>query len=190
MSQDLSGYTTDYYYRDIPETWFWRNGLLRPDQLAALCYTLGWPFWGREGMEPRDAGMVLSFGSGRGELEIALAELDQVVVAVDPSPGAQSMYGGQWFVLRSEWTPEMVAGADTIIFCEAVEHIPADELDRIRGAVVTPCRIIVVNWPDYHPIIPDGSFDHITLIDDAWQDRWVGDGRVVVRRQSHLVVDV
>ncbi len=189
MSQDLSHYTADYYHRDIPETWFWRRGLLRPDQLAALCYTFGVPFWGHDRTAERNPGLVLSVGCGRGELENEIARLGPEVIGYDPSEGAAAMYEGP--ALVAELSTELVRSAGTVIFCESIEHVPVDEVWHIRENLAHNARLVVVNWPDYHPIEPSSDgWDHITRIDDALFDRLSVGADVVLRRGAHLVLDI
>lgn len=182
MRQDLSVYTDEYYKRDQPEYWFTKHGILRPDQLAALCYAYGLPFWGEpDGI--RDPGLVYSIGCGSGELEAALEKLGNTVVGVDPSRGAKALYKGKDIV------DEYPGGGDTVIFCESIEHIPHDITKGIFSRIPKQARVIVVNWPDLHPIPAVGDGDHITDIDDVFYDR-LSDGRkVILRRGSHLVLE-
>lgn len=192
MTQDLSNYTRAYYERDIAETHFWRNGLLRPDQLAALCYAMGWPFSGTEGLRPREPGFIVSVGAGRGELEAALEKLPGVtgVAGVDPSDGPRQMYEGSR--LEPTADPALVAQAGTVIFCESIEHIPAEQSQAVIDAMSPGARLVIVNWPDYHPIWPDplNPWDHMTLIDDVLYDGLCAGRTVVLRRGSHLVLDI
>lgn len=188
VNQDLTHYTRDYYERDIPETWFWRRGLLRPDQLAALCYAYGQPFTGQDVNEPREPGLILSVGAGRGELEATFERLGESVIGVDPSPGPGEMYEGRTLVCAA---PDDLGAVCTVVFCESVEHLPPEETARILGGLRPGTRVIVVNWVDYHPIEPsDDGWDHITTIDDGFYDWVAGFGSVVVRNGSHLVVDI
>ena len=190
MTQDLSNYTTDYYHRDAPEFWFGRHGLLRPDQLAAICYTFGVPFWGSEPYAPRQPGRVVSIGAGEGQLE---GELERMlwpdnVVGVDPSLGAQRLYRGENLVAEANQT--MIARAGTVIYAESVEHIPVEQTLQVRAWMSPGSRLIIVNWPDFHPIEASSDWDHITRVDDALYDRLAAGGATVLRRGSHLVVDV
>lgn len=176
-------YDSAYYRRDIPETWFWQAGLLRPDQLAALCYAKGWPFWGNDSA-PRDPGVIYSIGAGRGELEATLEKLGHHVVGVDPSPGAREMYEGS--VLLDAYP----GGGDTVIFCESIEHLQREEFEDIWEQIPEGARVIIVNWPDYHPLEPDGSgWDHVRLIDDRFFDELTEGRKVILRHGSHLVVE-
>jgi hypothetical protein len=191
----MSNYTRAYYERDIPETWFWQHGLIRPDQLAALCYAMGWPFRGGwragESYERREPGMVVSIGAGRGELEKVLEKLPGVqnVTGMDNSPGAAEMYEAS--TLETEIRLELIQEADTVIFCESIEHLPSDVIWAIIESVKPGARIIIVNWPSFHPLPPDGGgWDHITLIDDKLFDQISEGHQVVVRWGSHLVLDM
>lgn len=191
MTQDLSNYTADYYRRA------WRQleypHILRADQLAALCYALNWPYWGREvkNDDDRDPGRILSIGCGRGELESQLETLGFAVTGVDPSAGAKEMYRGSTF--SPIWTPEMVRSANTVIFCESIEHIPLEQTLELFTHLCTGTRVIVVNYIDFHPIIPspdDDGWDHITQIDDALYNQLSAGKTVLLRRASHLVLEV
>ena len=192
MTQDLSLYTEDYYTRDIAETWFWRNGLLRPDQLAAICYAFGLPFTGGEGLARREPGYVVSVGAGRGELEARLQALPGVtmVTGIDPSPGAAAMYEGARLIPGPG--QHEAARADTVIFCESIEHIPAEQSLALIAAMKPGARLIITNWPDYHPLWPDplNPWDHVTLISDDFYDALCEGRDVIVRKGSHLVLDI
>lgn len=189
LEQDLSHYDPEYYKRDQT---FARHRVLRPDQLAALCYTLDWPYWGLENSGEdwveRQPGVVLSIGCGRGELERELECLGCTVVGVDPSAGAQFMYQGSRHEYR--WTRELVRSAGTIIWCESLEHIPWSETLELLGHVRKDTRLIFVNFVDFWPLEVSGDgWDHITRVDDALYDG-LSEGRcVVLRRASHLVLD-
>lgn len=189
------GYDRAYYERDIPETWFWQHGLLRPDQLAALCYAMGWPFRGGyragECYEKRDPGVIVSIGAGRGELEKVLEKMPGVtsVTGIDTSAGSAEMYEGS--VLETEVRMELIQEADTIIFCESIEHLPPGLSTGIIQTAKPGARVIIVNWPAFHPLPPDGGgWDHITLIDDKFFDDLSIGHHVVIRWGSHLVLDM
>lgn len=187
--QDLTGYDPAYYLRDVPEFWFGRYDLPRPDMLAAICYMHGVPFWGTEPYQPRDPGRVVSIGAGEGQLERMLERMGLTVTGVDPSPGAHRLYRGE--LLYREATQELIASAGTVVYCESIEHIPLEQTLQIRAWMPPGSRLVVVNWPDYFPIVPDGSgWDHITLVDDALFDRLAAGASVALRRGAHLVLDV
>lgn len=182
MTQDLSVYTNQYYERPLAEFWFEQFGLVRPDQLAALSYAYGISPWNGAWTQ-RNPGIIYSIGCGTGMLEVTLEKMGNVVIGVDPSTGAKNKYRGSKLIDKYE------GGGDTIMFVESIEHIPMAELDRIFSLVPSGARIIVVNWPDFHPINPFPGHDHITLIDDQMFDRISALGTTVLRRGSHLVVD-
>jgi hypothetical protein len=186
--QDLSGYTVGYYVRDAPEFWFEQHGLLRPDQLAAVCYAYGVPYWGSEPYAPRDPGVVASIGSGEGLLEVALERMGLHVTGVDPSPGAVALYRGRQLLPAA--TPGLIRRAGTVIYAESIEHIPVEQTLQVRDWMAPGSRLIVVNWPDFHPIEASSDWDHITRVDDALYDRLAAGARVVLRRGSHLVLDI
>lgn len=183
-------YDRAYYDRTLPETWFGRFGLLRPDQLAAVCYAFGMPFWGDETYANREPYIVLSIGCGRGELEAQIERMGPRVIGTDPSDAVERIYAGQNFERKSaSEAVRDVFRADTVIFCESLEHIERAEIDlafdmlRMRRA-----RVIVVNWPSFMPLETNG-WDHVTRIDDALYDELSEGFDVVVRRGSHLVLD-
>lgn len=181
MDQNLSNYNEPYYKR---ETWFEDNGLLRPDQLAALCYAFGRPFWHFDDEMPRDPGLIYSIGCGSGYLERKLESMGCRVIGIDPAPGAKSLYKGT--VIGDEY----MGDGDTIIFCESIEHIPTEKRIEILSKVPNGARIIITNWPDFHPIAADDSgWDHITRIDDELYDKLQENMKVILRRGSHLVLE-
>lgn len=186
MSQNLSHYNAGYYQRKgTPESWCHGYGLPRPDELACICYAFGAAFSDPHEGEggPRDPGLTYSIGCGAGWLEARLEEMGVKVIGVDPSPGARELYAG------SELVPTYEGGGDTIIFCESLEHLPTDEIDRIWSLIPATARIIVANWPAWDVIPGDHDWDHITTVDAALFDRLSEGRRVVVRRGSHLVLD-
>lgn len=183
MSQDLSIYDKDYYLRDQVEFYFKKHGLLRPDELAVICYSLGWQYFGGEKMELRDPGLIYSIGCGTGEWESKMEEMGYEVIGVDPSEGPHELYNGKKIINKYP------GGGDTIVFCESIEHIPENELNKILNVIPKRARVIIVNWVDYHPIAPDGSLDHITRIDDDFYDEITKGKKVIVRNGSHLVYD-
>jgi SAM-dependent methyltransferase len=119
--QDLAGYDDAYYQRDAPEFWFGGRDLPRPDQLAAICYTFGVPFWGSEPYAPRDPGRVVSIGCGGGHLEQTLEDLGVTVTGVDPSPGARRLYRGK--LLCDAATPELIGSARTVTWPSPVGQV-------------------------------------------------------------------
>lgn len=175
-------YDDKYFHRNIAETWFRDNGLLRPDQLAALCYALDWPFWAPSEKRTRNPEPVLSIGCGMGELEVVLENMGYRVIGYDPFYA--DVYKGKECI--KEFTDQT---GKTVIFCESIEHIEKDEIKRIIAAHDDKTRIIITNWPDFHPI-PKSNFDHITEINDEFFDELL-DGRTpIIRRGSHLVYEL
>jgi hypothetical protein len=192
VSQDFSEYSAEYYQRNQFEYWFEQRGLLRPDQLAAICYTLNLPFTAREpcfsGQEwPRRPGVIMSVGAGSGMLEHVLEELGHEVIGVDPSPGARELYRGKH--LQDDVTG--IEDCSTVIFCESLEHLPLDVIWEIWKQIpVRPgVRVIGVNWPGYFPIPVTSEWDHITELNDELYDQLAGGFTTYVRWGSHLVLD-
>ena len=110
------------------------------------------------------------------------------VTGVDPSLGALELYRGGMLV--GEARQALAASAGTVIYNESIEHIPVEQTLQVRSWMAPGSRLIVTNWPDFHPIEPTSDWDHITRVDDALYDRLAQGGQVVLRRGSHLVVDV
>lgn len=189
MTQDLDNYTAAYYERDQT---FARHGILRSDQLAALCYALNWPFWGSPAelaRTERHPGKIVSVGAGRGELEAQLERLGFDVTGVDPSVGADEKYQGTHLV--SVWTPRQILEAQTIIFCESIEHIPLEQTLDLLQYLSPGARLIIVNFLEFWPLMPSSEgWDHITQVDEAVYDRLCEGRTVIERRGSHLVLDI
>lgn len=162
-------------------------------QLAAMCDA--------SRRRPYDAfdGPIFSGGCGLGKMEFALAQCSEVVTGCDPSPHALRTWptsGPESLLLVPDTLAEAAAVAlpapDVFMLVEAIEHIPGAEFwavfDRFLERGLR--RLIVTNWRDKHPIVPDGSgWDHITRVDDALYDEIAARGTVRVRNGSHLVVD-
>lgn len=190
MSQNLSGYTRQYFERDQPEYWFSQYDLPRPDMLAAICYAFSVPFRLNDmPYEPRDTGRVMSIGSGPGFLEKILEGMGCEVIGVDPSPGVRELYRGMH--LQPDWTG--IEQCRTVIFCESLEHVPIEQVRQIWQEIRDNCqpgtRVIVVNWPQFFPIDPSGDgWDHITRLDDRLYDELSEGFHVLVRWGSHLVL--
>lgn len=179
-----SFYTVKYYRRDIPEHWFYQYGLLRPDELAAICYAFGQPFTVKGKDMPRDPGVIYSIGCGEGYLEEQLEKMGCEVYGVDPSPGAKKLYRGKNLLKKYP------GGGATVIFCESVEHLFPEQFDEIWEKIEPGVRVIFVNWLDFHPIEPDSTgYDHVRLIDDDFYDKVSYGHRVIFRQGSHLVLE-
>lgn len=181
---NLANYTEEYYQRDIAENWFAEYELLRPDELAAVCYTLGLPFGGLEGMKRRKPRHIVSIGCGRGTLEKWFEDHGFKVTGIDPSLGAKKLYQGK--VLIDEYQGD----GDTIIFCESLEHIPRNEITKILQVVPRGARVVIVNWVDVFPIMAEkDGWDHITTIDKGLYDFISTGWDVLHRYKSHLVME-
>lgn len=177
-------YTTDYYLREADEFWFGKRGLLRPDELAAICYAFGKPFTGKGYDTPRDPGIIYSIGCGQGNLEKKLEDMGCKVYGVDPSPGAKELYKGKTLL------DTYPGGGDTILFVESIEHLYPKQFEQIWNKIPSGARVIVVNWLDFHPIEPDNTgYDHVRLVDDGLYDSLCEGNRVIFRLGSHLVLE-
>lgn len=172
-------YDHNYFHK---ERWYQDNGLLRPDQYAALLYTLGQPVWHYTELEPRDPGKIFSIGCGVGDLEVKLEEMGYDVTGVDPY--AKDVYKGKKLI------DAYPGGADTIIMCESIEHIPRQDAINIVNGVNRGGRVVITNWVDFFPIPKDGTgWNHITDVDDGLYNEIVQLFNVKIRKGSHLVMD-
>lgn len=156
--------------------------------------------------------LVFDIGSGRGEVAATFAYLGIDAVAVDPAPAAGDLVSqapSKLYGLKSNAVKFTCATAfealskssrvpDTLVFCESIEHIPVDEVDKIvewavshAGRHSTGIRVIITNWPDFHPIIAvPGDWDHVHDVDDSFYDHLASAAKeTVVRHGSHLVLD-
>lgn len=173
-------YNDQYFHRNIPETWFRQNGLLRPDQLAALCYVFDWPFWKPERTK-RKPGKILSVGCGIGFLEKKLEDMGCRVIGFDP-------YFSDEYMGKECLTKYNGETCDTLLFCESLEHLDIKLIMQIIDNQPKGCRVVITNWPDYHPIPTNGA-DHITEVNDELFDRLLDGREPIIRRGSHLVYE-
>ncbi len=150
----------------------YRNQVLRTDQLRVLAYMM------EDGRRPD---RVLSIGAGAGFLEMVIALLNIHVIATDPHPAGLELleesrlikrYGVQAPLEYDILSAVNAVGihapqADTVIFCESIEHITRDELDLAFEVLAGdgPLRVIVANDRPL-PIEPHEP-DHITRVDEA-----------------------
>lgn len=154
--------------------------------------------------------LVVSIGAGRGELDAAFMRNGVRCIGIDPSASAAEIYAKtmrEWAHVE-DWE-FMQMGAlvgmkqlvsqeiipDTVILCEALEHIPAGEWWEVWPLIkqclrATSGLFIVANWIDFHPIIPDGrGWDHVQLVDDPLYHRLGRDAKqAIVHEGSHLVL--
>ena len=156
--------------------------------------------------------LVFDIGCGRGEVAATFAYLGIEAVAVDPSASVgrlvdqtpAKLYGMESGAVKFtratafESLSRQPRVPDTIVFCESIEHIPVSEVDRTvewialhAGAHDSGIRVIVTNWPYFHPIrAAPGDWDHVHDVDDDFYDRLASAAKaVIVRHGSHLVLD-
>lgn len=120
LSEDerLKKYTPEYFTgRRCPEIRTWEAQRLRPDQLAAIGYALGYPDYESvrrvlsldkdpraipdflfsryacmlDEHKTRTPGCILDIGCGRGELMLSFGIIGLRCVGIDPSPGAAEL---------------------------------------------------------------------------------------------------
>lgn len=158
----------------------------------------------------RTPSLVYDMGCGRGEVAATLVYMGISAVAVDPSHAAGALVdetASRFYGLPCTSVPferatclgalrKSAQTPDTVIFCESVEHIPTKELFgafewiRDRGGDREGARVIIVNWPTFHPIkAAPGDWNHVHDVDDELYDRLASLARkTVVRHGSHLVL--
>lgn len=177
-------YDKEYFERDIPETWFKKHNLLRPDELAAICYAFGQPYTEKGLYEPRQPQTIYSIGCGEGYMERELERLGCEVFGVDPAPGLKGKYLGK--TLLEKYT----GGGDTIIFCESIEHLYPEQFQEIWDKIPACAWVIFVNWLNFHPIEKDNTgYDHVTTINDEYYDKISYGQRIIFRQGSHMVLE-
>lgn len=179
-------YDREYFSRPTVEYEYERIGLLRPDQYAAILYTFGCEHY-EVRRRPRQ---VISVGCGLGRLEHELSRLNLEVCGIDVANNRKFfdfdfVLGNLDHIRFREF--------DTVIFCESIEHIEAEEFERNWPHIVATLRrnqgrFIVTNWENYHPITPS-SWDHVRLVDDRFYDQLAEHGNTVYRKGSHLVLE-
>ena len=156
--------------------------------------------------------LVFDIGCGRGEVAATFAYLGIDIVAVDPSTAVGELVSQappKLYGLKSDYVKFTCATAfealsessrvpDTLVFCESIEHIPVNEVDKIVGWASSHAdrhaagiRVVITNWPYFHPIraVP-GDWDHVHDVDDDFYDRLASAAKqTIVRHGSHLVLD-
>lgn len=166
---------------------------------------------------PRWPKFVFSVGCGRGEYEAALAELEVPFAAIDFSQSAVDLTRAtirEWTgrncdenvltcSVEDACKIKFHAQPDTIILNESIEHFPRTEfLGAIGHFLIDHPLLIITNVAGFHPIVPqpgnfalnathaDSTWNHVTLVDDAYFDEIAALGRTVFRADSHLVVQL
>jgi 2-polyprenyl-3-methyl-5-hydroxy-6-metoxy-1,4-benzoquinol methylase len=150
-------------------------------------------------MEYSNKKLVADIGCGMGFLTFKLLKKGIACVGIDPY--TEELFKEQ--ASRKGVNATFINGGlndlpkldfDTIVFCEAVEHIAEEEWDRNENKLIDILKknngiLIIVNWVDNHPIHPDNTgFDHIRVVDDTFFDHLCAFGKVLVRNGSHLVI--
>ncbi len=165
--------------------------------------------------------LVLDVGIGRGELSALLNHCGIKCIAIEPAgvgPGIMRetcrKYNCDEFPAERFLNTGLLNGLrrlrkegitpDTIILCESLEHIPRREFDKafemirdmLTGTVTGERRgrggiLIIVNWPDYHPIRPVRfDWNHVRTVDDQLYDELASRAaRTIFRCGSHLVLE-
>ena len=182
--------------KDSIEVGPWKRGDLRGNMKAAIGFALDSP----------NLAPISSIGDGRCELTASLVNDDCVdAVAVEPSLAVEQLLDRTMKKFGFEHRPRvfngsfldyMLSGPNSrnFIFCESIEHIHPDEFRKAWTLLVGHLkdgggRVSITNFPDFHPITPDGTY-HLQLVDDKFYDRLAEDARETVFRQgSHLVLD-
>jgi 2-polyprenyl-3-methyl-5-hydroxy-6-metoxy-1,4-benzoquinol methylase len=153
---------------------------------------------------------VLEIGGGRGEVATVLRHMGVDVVSVELGPEAEKWYAATAYhyfgdaiapvipvnkPIQDAMSDLDISSFDTILMIESLEHIPADAFEPVWQEIKTKFtgRLVIVNWPDYHPIWigrDAGPDEHCRLVDDALYDSWSSAAKAVyTRRGSHLALD-
>ena len=159
--------------------------------------------------QTREPKLVLDIGAGRGELTVALLYDGVECYAVDPSPGSADIVPHtfkKWiekpctqYFINTNFLDGVTAlldkPIDTVILCEAIEHIREDEFNAAMLLVEkklseTGGLLIITNWVGFHPINVDNSgWDHIREINDTvYNGLCKTTNKTMVRKGSHLVL--
>lgn len=170
-------YDRAYFQRPTIEREYHLKGKTRDDQLMVLQHVHG--------------RRILSVGCGLGYLEHLLENIGLLVTGLDIADNRE--YHGFDFELGGLDDISPDANFDTIVFCEALEHIAEDEFERNWPKLVNILRrshgrLIISNWEKFHPIYATG-WDHIRQVDDALFDRLASEALgTVFRRGAQLVL--
>lgn len=163
-------------------------------------------------LKKRSPKLVINVGCGLGMIDAALTYADVNCIGIDPSPGSKEGYE-QTFKLwlntsdyiflnqkagdAIEYVVENYGPPDTVILCEAIEHIPKSEFDNFWSKIVPLLRqtkgifIVTNGLSEYHfPTIIDGTgWCHIREINDELYDNLASYAHeTLFRYRSHLVL--
>jgi hypothetical protein len=241
MQTGLENYNKHYFLgRPDPEIQSYHKGLIRPgDMGSAFCYSLGFTSYDqvrevlgiperaswlpenssiREQLEmikphvKRRPNLVVSLGTGRGEIDAGYYLLNIPCIGVDPSLVIPSIYHKtlqKWagatpgsYTFLNMGTHDAIAVIaqmgrlpDTVVMCESFEHIPEDDFTQAWVSLrewlqQTRGLLVITNWISKHPIRKDrGGWDHVTEVNDEVYDRLARDAvKTVFRKGSHLVL--
>ena len=148
---------------------------------------------------------VLDIGSGRGEVISSFAYLNSQCTGIESGGQAVELHKltatkffGPSFKPILPITKSLgdaieeldLTQFDTIVICETIEHIEAEEFNLAWHCIKSEFTglIIITNWLDYHPI-PIQLPDHVRLTDDALYDQLSMDAaECIYRDRSHLVL--
>ncbi len=151
---------------------------------------------------------VIEIGGGRGEVSVGFAHLGISTVLVEPSKSVHELVKKTQEKFGVIQTPLIadtdllsfvqnpgysgyLLECDTIIFCEAIEHVSLEDFwasfpilkNTLRGGGL----LIVVNWIDFWPVTCAPPY-HCWEINDSVYDEISKEGKVIFRQGSHLVV--
>lgn len=161
----------------------------------------------------RTPNKILEIGGGRGEVTCFLAKMGYDVHCIEPGDGAEkwleetsqhifgesleyTLYNGCVSQFADE---EGINGIDTVLMVESLEHILPKHFEPIYERCLkelkeTKGRMVIVNWPDYHPIWV-GRYapkdQHCRLVDDALYNQMTQDfGEALYRNGSHICLQI
>jgi SAM-dependent methyltransferase len=163
-------------------------------------------------LKKRSPELVINIGCGLGMIDAALTYANVRCIGIDPSPGSVEGYREtfrRWLntseyhflnqkaheamdIIMKDYGPP-----DTVIMCEAIEHIPKHEFDSLWGKIVPILRkkngiFIITNGlsENHFPVIVDGTgWCHIREINDRTYDSLAGHAKeTLFRHKAHLVL--
>lgn len=163
-------------------------------------------------LKTRTPRLVIDVGCGLGMIDAALTYAGVRCIGIDPSPGSKEGYAQTFklwlnksdYIFLNEKADEGIdhvlekyGSPDTVILCEAIEHIPESEFNKFWKKIVPILRkvggiVIITNGfsDDHFPIIIDGTgWCHIREINDDLYDHLATDAKATIfRYKSHLVL--
>jgi hypothetical protein len=163
-------------------------------------------------LKTRTPELVVNVGCGLGMIDATLTYAGVRCIGIDPSPGSKEGYDQTFklwlnnsdYIFINQKADEGIdqviqkyGSPDTVILCEAIEHIPEPEYNKFWLKIVPILRengglLIITNGfsDDHFPIIVDGTgWCHIREINDDLYDHLASYAKeTLFRHKSHLVL--